>query len=447
MSQFSLVFIGRVEHHDEPVAQALSAAFGQGLDWGRPVVASAPIVLLEGLTEAQARAVHASLRNVETAGCKLEVYPAGSPETDGCSKLRWPTPPAIHGRPLESYSQPGSAPAVATAMAQISCPHCGGVFRVGLNVLSGTAPTSPRASNRQLSPSMGTPTPGGSLTSSGSYAPQGGGPGTSVPVGYGVQGVGTSSGFYQLPGSNAMIGPANPQGYAPGQGQSQGSGGPATPPQQQATATGGVSGSGNIQLPAAQPLPRARSVTPNPNQPSQPGLPPRPATPDRGQGRPSPQTGQRQVSPGMGQPTGRPQAPTPGTGMMPPRKPNSGHYGKPDAVAAPTPTLPANSTRSPIELPPARPLPSSGKPASNSAIPTLPHGGEPGPGSPASHAPKAPAPLNPAGGSEFSDLQGPMSLDEFEAHISGIHPPLEGPTTDPKKNPPPRPGRRPDRRR
>ncbi|HTL51865.1 MAG TPA: hypothetical protein VL860_04725 [Planctomycetota bacterium] len=441
MSQFSLVLIGRHENRDEAVAQAMSAAFGQGVEWGRPVVVSAPIVLLEGLTETQAHAVHGALQRVEAAGCKFGVYAVGSAEIDGCSKLRWPTPPAINGYPLDSYNQagPGSGGGTAGATAQINCPHCGGSFRIGLNILSGAAPSgSPRASARQPSPALGTPTPGPSLTSSGSYAPQSQGPGAPLPVGYGAQGVGTSSGFYQLPGSNAMINPAQPQNSA----QQSANSGPNTPPPQS-----GVGGSGTISLPAAQPLPKARSATPSPGQTPQPGLAPRPATPDRGQARPSPQSGQRQISPSMGQPTGgRPQSPTPGTGMtpIPPRKPNSGHYGKPEGTG-PAPGGPGAGTRAPIELPAAQPLPSSHKPGSNSSIPTLPPvtgGSAATPGGPG-QAKNAP-PVANSGGSEYTDLQGPMSLDEFEAHISGIHAPIDVPPPPSGKKPPPpaRPGPR-----
>lgn len=421
MSQFCLVLIGRRENYDEPVAAALAAAFQQSMEWGRPVVSSAPIVLLEGLTEPQARAIHGALQQVEAAGSKFEVHRSGSQQIEGCSKLRWPTPPTIAGRSLEAYLGAGGAGGAPTA--QIQCPHCGVQFQVSFNIIAAATPTSPRASNRQISPAMGSPTPN-NMTSSGNYAPQPGfaPPAQPGPQTYGVAGVGTSSGFYALPGSNAMIGPAG----AP----TTSMGGPATPPPQNAPGS-------HLGVSPSQPLPKARSATPNPGQTAQPGMPPRPATPDRGQGRPSPMTGQRQLSPPAGQPqqSGRPQHQTPGTGSVP-QRPHSGHYGRPEAGARP-----------PIELPPARPLPSSGgpRPASQTGIPTLPPtGGSATPPGTPPNVKSLPA-LAPLGGPDNSDLQGPMSLDEFEAHVSGIHAPIEDPPDKSKQ--PPGNRRKSDRRR
>ncbi|MGH7143435.1 MAG: hypothetical protein ACREJ2_04790 [Planctomycetota bacterium] len=430
MSQFCLVFTGRFEGYDEPVAAALSAAFGQGMEWGRPVVASAPIVLVEGLTEQQAQAIHAALRPVETAGCRLGVHSIGAQEIEGFSKLRWPTPPTINGRPLEAYNAAGPA----VPMVQIACPHCGNSFRVALNIIAGTQPSSPRASNRQLSPTMGSPT-GNSLTSSGNYAALAPAaafapPAQPGPQTYGVAGVGTSSGFYQLPGSSAMIGPSAPA-QAQASSSSQAFSGPTTPTPPNA----GVA------------LPKARSVTPNPAQMPQPMFGNRPSTPDRGQRRPSPPGGQRHLSPPAGQPQSstRPQSSTPGAGASPMR-PHSGHFAKPDTTP-----------RAPIELPPARPLPSAGpRPGSHTNIPTLPPSSgaaTPG-GSPNTpNVPSAPSGLSQprnlpslAPLSDNSELQGPMSLDEFEAHVSGIHAPIESPPPE-KKNTPPSPNRRRSDRR
>ncbi len=126
---FSIVLVGRQDGQERQVAQTLARLFGREETWAPPIVAAAPVVLLEDLEADQALAVKDALAEAETAGGQLDIRY----DTSELPKLSWPLPARIKNRALNDYNLQSAAPGQATTVV-LPCPYTGQNMKVTIRV-------------------------------------------------------------------------------------------------------------------------------------------------------------------------------------------------------------------------------------------------------------------------------------------------------------------------
>jgi len=152
--------LGRFPGKDRAVAQALSRDFGRDESWGMQVVGAAPIVLIDGLNEAQGDAVHSALSEVEAAGCRFELQTGADA---GLAKISWPGPPRVRGRLITEMGIAPVAPAPLPGMGStstliVACPYTGQPMKMTITVRAERMAGTPQAAPTQISIPVPAPT-------------------------------------------------------------------------------------------------------------------------------------------------------------------------------------------------------------------------------------------------------------------------------------------------
>src|SRR5436190_21768101 len=118
------------------------------------VVGAEPIVLVDGLTEAQGDAVHSALAEVEAAGCRFELQSGGDA---GLAKISWPGPPRVRGRLIADMGIVPVAPAPLPGMGStstliVACPYTGQPMKMTITIRAERmAGTPAQAATAQIS--------------------------------------------------------------------------------------------------------------------------------------------------------------------------------------------------------------------------------------------------------------------------------------------------------
>lgn len=146
MAEHKIVLASVAPGSEAAVTAAFAKVLGLAEEGARPLVTSAPIILLDGLEADQAQAIVSAMAAAKQAGGNLVI--SGAPGQNMRS-VNWPAPPKVDGREIASFKggaappRPSSgirqavAPAVprstpspvpppaAVPSLSIVCPHCG----------------------------------------------------------------------------------------------------------------------------------------------------------------------------------------------------------------------------------------------------------------------------------------------------------------------------------
>lgn len=108
------------EERQSDTALFLSGCFSLPPASTRGIAASGPIALMTDLTRTQVDAILAELAPSLPDGVTLTISKSGD---TNISRLQWPRPPRIYGRPLDEF-------AVGEQCHEAKCPICGGNIRI-----------------------------------------------------------------------------------------------------------------------------------------------------------------------------------------------------------------------------------------------------------------------------------------------------------------------------
>ena len=106
MAEHKIVLASVAPGSEAAVTAAFAKVLGLAEEGARPLVTSAPIILLDGLEADQAQAIVSAMAAAKQAGGNLVI--SGAPGQNMRS-VNWPAPPKVDGREIASFKG-GAAP-------------------------------------------------------------------------------------------------------------------------------------------------------------------------------------------------------------------------------------------------------------------------------------------------------------------------------------------------
>ena len=119
MAEHKIVLASVAPGSEAAVTAAFAKVLGLAEEGARPLVTSAPIILLDGLEADQAQAIVSAMAAAKQAGGNLVI--SGAPGQNMRS-VNWPAPPKVDGREIASFKG-GAAPPPCRGARRARCRH------------------------------------------------------------------------------------------------------------------------------------------------------------------------------------------------------------------------------------------------------------------------------------------------------------------------------------